>query len=347
MIKVDGLTFHAGGFWVREVSLDVARGEYFVLLGPNGSGKTLLIKCLCGLIRSVAGSIVIDGEDVTHLKPRLRNIGYVPQDYRLFPHMDVARNVTFALRMHGMSHSEALEEIAPLIEMLRLRPLLDRSTMGLSGGEHQKVALARALALRPKLLLLDEPVSALDDPTRRDVCAELRRVQREFQIATIHVCHSFEEAVMVSDRAGVMFKGRLIQTGTAHTLLRQPSNETVARLLHVENLFSGRATPLDGGSSIIDLAGHQITIPQRCDGDIRFVVRPELLRVSPQGAAGANCIQAELLQIDDLGPYVRLELDAGVRIVAYANPDGIDRRFQMGRRYTVEFPPEALHVLIE
>ncbi len=347
MIKVDGLTFHAGGFRVREVSLDIAKGEYFVLLGPNGSGKTLLIKCLCGLIRSAAGSIVIDGEDVTHLKPRLRNIGYVPQDYRLFPHMDVARNVTFALRMHGMSHRHALEEIAPLVEMLRLRPLLDRSPIGLSGGEHQKVALARALALRPKLLLLDEPVSALDDPTRRDVCAELRRVQREFQIATIHVCHSFEEAVMVSDRAGVMFNGRLVQTGTVHTLLRQPSNETVARLLHVENIFSGRATHLDGGNSRIDFAGHRITISQRCEGDIRFVVRPELLRVSPQGAAGADCIQAELLRIDDLGSYARRELEAGVRIVAYTNPDTISRRFQMGRRYAVEFPPDAIHVLSE
>jgi len=233
MIRIRGLSFRAGDFAVRDVSLDVASREYFVLLGPNGSGKTLLIHCLCGLIRAEGGTIQIDGEGVTRLEPRLRRIGYVPQDYGLFPHLSVARNVTFALRAQGMTHAAALEKVAPLLETLHLGQLLDHSPGTLSGGERQKVALARALALRPRLLLLDEPTSALDGPTRAEVLDQLRRVQRELSVTTMHVCHNIDEARAVADRAGVMIHGRLVQTGPLEELLARPASPEVARLLQV------------------------------------------------------------------------------------------------------------------
>lgn len=239
MIRVRDLSFRAGDFEVRGVSLDVARGEYFVLLGPNGSGKTLLVSCLCGLIRARAGCIEIDGRDVTRAEPRLRRIGYVPQDYGLFPHLDVARNVTFALRAAGVRRAAALGQVAPLVETLGLGRLLDHRPDTLSGGERQKVALARALALRPSLLLLDEPVSALDGPTRAEVLAQLRCVQREFAVTTIHVCHSIDEAAAVADRAGVMIAGRLVQTGLLRDLIERPADAGVARLLQVERRGAG------------------------------------------------------------------------------------------------------------
>ena len=231
MIRVQNLALRAGDFRVRDVSLHVASGQYVALLGPNGSGKTLLINCLCGLIRAEAGTIHIDGRDVTHAEPRLRRIGYVPQDYGLFPHMSVARNVTFALRARGARHARAMAQVGPIIETLHLGRLLGRSTVTLSGGERQKVVLARALAGWPKLLLLDEPVSALDAPTRDEVLAELRRVQREFAVTTIHVCHSIDEAKAVADRAAVMIDGRLVQTGPLAELIEHPAGPAVARLL--------------------------------------------------------------------------------------------------------------------
>jgi molybdate/tungstate transport system ATP-binding protein len=233
MIQIRSLSLRAGDFRVRDVSLDLAAGEYFVLLGPNGSGKTLLIHCLCGLLRAESGSLVIGDRDVTCAEPRLRRIGYVPQDYGLFPHMNVARNLTFALRAAGRPHPGALRELAPLIDMLHLAHLLDHSPQTLSGGERQKVALARALALRPELLLLDEPVSALDGPTRAEVLEQLRTVQHQFGVTTMHVCHSIDEAETVADRAGVMIDGRLVQTGKLAELMARPANEEVARLLQV------------------------------------------------------------------------------------------------------------------
>jgi len=233
MIQIRSLSLRAGDFRVRDVSLDLAAGEYFVLLGPNGSGKTLLIHCLCGLLRAESGSLVIGDRDVTGAEPRVRRIGYVPQDYGLFPHMNVARNLTFALRAAGRPHADALRELAPLIDMLHLAHLLDHSPQTLSGGERQKVALARALALRPELLLLDEPVSALDGPTRAEVLEQLRTVQHQFGVTTMHVCHSIDEAETVADRAGVMIDGRLVQTGKLAELMARPANAEVARLLQV------------------------------------------------------------------------------------------------------------------
>ena len=231
MIAVRGLSLRAGSFEVRGVSLDVADGEYFVLLGANGSGKTLLLRCLCGLVRASEGRIEIDGRDVTRAEPRLRAIGYVPQDYGLFPHLDVAGNVTVPLRARGVRRRAALERLAPLVANLGLEGLLGRVPANLSGGERQKVALARALAFRPRLLLLDEPVSALDGPTRTEVLAELRRVQREYALATVHVCHAIDEARAVADRAGVMVGGRLVQAGTIDELSSRPAGPAVARIL--------------------------------------------------------------------------------------------------------------------
>ncbi|HUT02171.1 MAG TPA: ATP-binding cassette domain-containing protein [Phycisphaerae bacterium] len=233
MIHVRDISLQAGTFVMEEVSLRVAPGEYFMLMGQTGSGKSLLIKTICGLVRPAAGSVHIDGQDVTRAEPRLRNIGYMPQDCGLFPHLNVIRNVVFSLRARGVGRSEAARTAQPLIDMLGIDHLRRRRCEGLSGGERQKVALARALAGEPKVLLLDEPVSALDEPTRREVCAELRQVQRHLGIATIHVCHSLEEARSVGDRVGIMHAGRVHQTGTVEELSANPRTDAVARLMNV------------------------------------------------------------------------------------------------------------------
>ena len=235
MLKVDNLSLSVGDFELHDVSLEIAPGEYFVLMGATGSGKSLLAKCVCGILRVLWGAVFIDGRDVTALEPRYRRIGYVPQDYGLFPHLSVARNLTFALEAAGVRPRQALADVGPVIESLGLQALLDRSTVNLSGGEKQKVTLGRALAARPKLLILDEPVSALDEPTRREICPLLRRTQREFGVATIHICHSLDEARLVADRVGVMSTGELVQTGSLERLMGNPTDDAVRRLLLLDD----------------------------------------------------------------------------------------------------------------
>jgi len=220
-----------GSFELRDICLDVQPREYFVLMGATGSGKSLLVKSICGLIRAGAGWITIDGRDVTGLAPRFRRVGYVPQDSCLMPHLSVRRNIAFALEVAGVSKAHAADQISPIVESLDIADLLDRSPVNLSGGETQKVALARALASEPQLLLLDEPVSALDEPTRYEICGVLRRVQRQFAISTIHVCHSRQEAASLEDRVGVMADGKLVQTGRLAELAENPANDKVRRLL--------------------------------------------------------------------------------------------------------------------
>lgn len=345
MIRTENMSVRGGDFLVGGVDLHVAPGEYFVLLGPTGSGKTLLMTCICGLRRVVAGRIYIDGRDVTDLEPRLRRVGYVPQDAGLFPHMTVAQNVMFALRSRGVGRHRALEEVAPLVETIGLGPLMGRGTRGLSGGERQMVALARALAGRPKVLLLDEPVSALDEMTRRHICGELRRVQRQFGVATIHICHSREEAFSVADRLGIMHEGGLAQVGEMEELLNRPATEPVARLLGAENIFTGRARPAEGGGAHIAFAGHEISTPLRYEGDVRFMVRPERLRVSAGDPPADNCIQAVLRSVAHHGAYVRLELDAAVPVVVFASPASPARGLAVGGHCAVHFPPDAVHVI--
>ncbi len=231
-LEVSDLTLRAGSFAVQDISFAVSEGEYFVLMGMTGSGKSLLLKAICGLARISRGRVTLHSRDVTALEARFRNIGYVPQDGGLFPHLDVLHNVIFPLTVAGMKRAAARQTVDGIVACLGLESLLARSVAYLSGGERQKVALARALARKPELLVLDEPVCALDEPTRRDTCRELRRVQKEFGVATIHVCHSRDEATLVSDRVGVMCEGRLLATGTLEELATQSDHAAVQRLLN-------------------------------------------------------------------------------------------------------------------
>jgi ABC-type Fe3+/spermidine/putrescine transport system ATPase subunit len=230
MIRAEEIVFRVDQFELKRLSIEIADGEYFILLGPPGSGKTVFLECLCGLKRLTSGRIYIDGRDVTHKEPRLRGIGYVPQDYALFPHLTVERNIGFGLRVREQTQ----EKIAETAEMLGITQLLSRSIAGLSGGEKQRVALARALVLQPKILLLDEPVCALDEVTRQEVCAQLLRIQRKLGLTTVHVSHNLEEAFSVADRAAILHEGVLQQVGPMEELLCEPGSDFVSHFMRSE-----------------------------------------------------------------------------------------------------------------
>ncbi|MEA3226427.1 MAG: ABC transporter ATP-binding protein [Planctomycetota bacterium] len=234
MIRTEEIVFNVGEFELERLSIEIGGGEYFILLGPPGSGKTILLECLCGLKKLTSGRIYIDGRDVTHLEPRLRGIGYVPQDYALFPHLTAEQNIAFGLRVRGRTQ----EKVAETADMLGIRQLLSRSIAGLSGGEKQRVALARALVLQPKILLLDEPVSALDEVTRQEVCMQLLAIQRKLGLTTIHVSHNLEEAFSVADRAAILHQGVLQQVGPMDELLCEPSSEFVAHFMRSDKRLS-------------------------------------------------------------------------------------------------------------
>jgi len=234
MIRTEDISFRIGTFQLQRLSIDIAKGEYFILLGPPGSGKTLFLECLCGLKKIDSGRIYIDGHHVTNLEPRARGIGYVPQDYALFPHLSVERNIAFGLRVRGYNNKDIQTKIAETADLLDIRQLLSRRIHGLSGGEKQRVALARALVLQPKILLLDEPVCALDEVTRQEVCAQLLDIQRRLGLTTIHVSHNLEEAFTVADRAAILNEGKLQQVGPLDELLDKPNSKFVARFMRRE-----------------------------------------------------------------------------------------------------------------
>jgi len=237
MIRTEEISLRVGTFQLQRLSIGVAEGQYFILLGPPGSGKTIFLECLCGLKRLDSGAIYIDGRDVTNLEPRVRGIGYVPQDYALFPHLSVERNIAFGLRVRSLSEAKVTETA----EMLGISHLLPRGIDGLSGGEKQRVALARALVMQPKILLLDEPVCALDEVTRQEVCAQLLAIQRKLGLTTIHVSHNLEEAFSVADRAAILHQGVLQQAGPMDELLRKPNSDFVARFMRCEKRLASES----------------------------------------------------------------------------------------------------------
>ncbi len=209
MIRVDNLTVRAGGFELASISFDVAAGQYAVLMGRTGAGKTTLLEAVCGLRPVVAGRVQLDGVDVTGLDASQRGIGYVPQDGALFSTMSVREHLAFGLRLRGWGREEIAQRVRELAAVLRLEPLLERRPRGLSGGERQRVALGRALAWRPRVLLLDEPLSALDDASREQMHALLQEIRASSPLTALHVTHNREDARELADRVLVLEQGRV------------------------------------------------------------------------------------------------------------------------------------------
>jgi ABC-type Fe3+/spermidine/putrescine transport system ATPase subunit len=236
-----------GGFVaVDDLSLSIGKGEFVCLLGPSGCGKTTTLRMIAGFETVDYGAILLDGEDITGVPPQKRDIGLVFQHYALFPHMTVAQNVGYGLKMRRYAASRIAKEVDSVLDLVRLRDLAARYPNQLSGGQQQRVALARALAIRPRLLLMDEPLSNLDAKLRDDMRVEIRRIQRQVGITTVFVTHDQAEAFALADRIGVMTEGRLRQLADPAALYEAPSNVTVGKFIGQVNTLSGRITALDG-----------------------------------------------------------------------------------------------------
>jgi len=341
MISARSLKYAVGAFNF-DVTLEVRESEYFVLLGMTGSGKTLFLETLCGLRQCAGGSVSINGRDVTCSEPREHHIGYVPQDGALFEHLDVRRNIGFSLEVTGLARAEREAETGKMADLLKITHLLDRRIRGLSGGERQRVALARALVSRPAALILDEPVSALDEYTRQAVCTEMKRLQRALKLPVLHVCHSFEEAKLVADRIGVMHQGRIIQTGTPTELMDAPASLPVANILRLDNVFSGVAESAAGGETIVRSNAHSIKT-RFAKGPVMLYVRPWEISLSAKETA--NAVTGEIVEINITGPFAQVKTGGPLPLTFYLSRSELaNGKFRTGGTVSLNLAPDAIHL---
>ncbi len=268
---------------VDAVSLDIRRGEFFSLLGPSGCGKTTLLRMIGGFEAPSSGSILIEGSDVTLAPPYERPVNMVFQSYALFPHLTVGENIAFGMRYGSTPRSAEGRRVADALALVRLSGFEKRLPAQLSGGQRQRVALARALALEPAVLLLDEPLGALDQKLRKEVQVELKRLQRSLGITFIFVTHDQEEALTMSDRIAVMSRGRVEQVDEAARVFEKPATEFVANFMGASNFFAARVSEVVDGTVALALkAGGDVRLPSEgvhyaVGEDVRFLVRPEKL----------------------------------------------------------------------
>jgi spermidine/putrescine ABC transporter ATP-binding subunit len=348
---------------VDEVSLDIAGNEFFALLGPSGCGKTTLLRMLAGFERPDAGAIRLDGEDISRIPPNRRPVNMVFQSYAVFPHMSVGDNVAYGLKVSGAPRGEIKPRVRAALEMVRLSGYADRRPDSLSGGQRQRVALARALVKRPKVLLLDEPLSALDKKLRQEMQLELVRLRHELGITFVMVTHDQDEAMSVASRIGVMDRGRIVQLGAPRDIYEHPQSRFVADFIGSINLLEGRVARVEGGTvRLVSLeAAGEIAAAE--DGEAPgplpetgagawVGVRPEKLSVGRARPNGdANVLEGELLEIAYMGEnsVCHVRLDSG-RIMRATIPN--ERRVggaevRSGERVYLSWPPASSILLRE
>ena len=336
---------------VRDISFTVASGELVTLLGPSGCGKTTTLNLVAGFLRPAHGAILIDGRAVENLPAHRRNTAMVFQGYALFPHLTVARNVAFGLEMRKLPRDEIARRVDEALDLVQLLSMRERYPRQLSGGQQQRVALARALAVRPDVLLLDEPLSNLDAKLREEMRAEIRAVQRAVGITTIYVTHDQEEALAVSDRVVVMNAGVIEQIGQPKEIYQAPQSLFVARFIGTANLFPVDIESRDGQTvQVATTDGLKMLARPRDDanptGKATLMVRPEHMTVTRADPGGVNCFPAEVLQHVFLGPLHTLTLRVGQATVRTLADEAIVAGIVVGETVHVRFAPERA-LLIE
>ena len=325
---------------VNDVNLDIHAGEFFSLLGPSGCGKTTTLRMIGGFETPDAGRILIDGRDVTHDEPETRPLNTVFQSYALFPHLNVFDNVAFGLRFEkpgSVSKKTDKERVMEALDLVALGSFSERRVPQLSGGEQQRVALARALVLEPSVLLLDEPLGALDAQLRARLQVELASLQRKIGITFIYVTHDQHEAFTMSDRIGVMREGKLVQVASPRDIYEQPATVDVAKFVGAANLLPGRVV----STGVVEVSGVKFAAPQTAPlGEGMVMIRPERIHI------GTGSQQATIERVTFAGSSMRIALNVGgVKLIAEIPNDEKSRNLEENVTTNIDVLPDAVRVL--
>ena len=337
---------------VDGVNLQMPSGEFFSLLGPSGCGKTTSLRMIAGFERPTEGSILLDGVDMAQTPPHKRNVNTVFQNYALFPHLNVFDNVAFGLKYKEVSKQEVKQKVGESLGLVRLEGFEKRRPTQLSGGQQQRVALARALVLNPAVLLLDEPLGALDAKLRKQLQIELKTLQEEVGITFIYVTHDQEEALTMSDRIAVMSNGRVEQVGPPSEVYESPATAYVADFLGVSNLMPARAEGAENGRCKIRLGEIPLFAGQGdldARGDVKICIRPERVHLEPQGTSGENRVPAMVERVVYVGSImqVMVNLAPGQRIQVWVQNQGEALGYGQGTPVAAHLPADALRVLVD
>ncbi len=327
MMKIQGLSIAVGNFRMKDLNLSLEEGSFNVLLGPTGSGKTLILESIIGLRKIQGGRIFAGEREIQSLPPEKRGIAYLPQDLALFPHLTVGENLLFGLKAQKRLAGKDESHLRHLIEVLRIDHLLGRYPQGLSGGEKQRVALGRALAPSPDLLLLDEPLTALDPGLKREIQRLLFSLHRSMKLTVLHVTHDMEEGYLLGDRINVLIDGKLEQSGSREEVFLRPQTLNVARFLGFRNLFPGRVLRREAEIFILDgIWDREIVIPSghaagdlSAGDDIYLYIRPEEVMILRPGKA-----VKESLRPNVLGGRIERIWDRGTHRWVWFRPAGME-----------------------
>jgi len=355
MVELRNVTKYFGPFAaLKDACFEVKNGEFMTFLGPSGCGKTTCLRMISGFEMPSSGEIFIDGKDVTFTPPYYRDVNQVFQNYALFPHLSIFENIAFGLRMKRLPSAEIKSRVHRVVEMTALETLINRKPSQISGGQRQRVALARAIVCEPKVLLLDEPLSALDAKLRAQMRMELKLLQKKLGITFIFVTHDQEEALTMSDRVVVMNEGHVEQIATVHDIYHKPATRFVASFIGDNNLFqaevlgpweSGLLCQLDGGQSLF-----LHTPTPYPSGKILLSIRPEKIGLHRVQIPGVNCFQARVSLAIFKGSVNELTLDlaGGWKLTALLPNDGhADNHFQEGDSVFLSIQPEEISIIFE
>jgi len=338
MLKLENVSKRLGDFAINNINLQVDRGQYFVILGPSGTGKTVLLEIIAGFHRPDQGRVYLYDKDITRLPAEARKMGFVYQDYMLFPHMTVKDNILFGARK-CFPLSQAMDKMKRLVDLLGIGHLLDRYPLTLSGGEQQRVALARVLIIEPTILLLDEPLSSLDPNSQEALQLELKRIHEEFETTILHITHDFNEAINLATHVGVMINGTLAQTGTAHEVFSHPNSLEVATFLGIENIIPGRY--MDGTFK----CNEQLVFPAPPANGQSFsyiYFSSKDVRLGSEPGSG-NCFQGIVTGISLQKDFVSLSVDVGHQIrIKLSHREFNDYSISCGNKIEFHVPVSSL-----
>jgi spermidine/putrescine transport system ATP-binding protein len=351
-VELVGLTKRFAEIAVDSVDLDIASGEFFSLLGPSGCGKTTTLRMIAGFEEPTSGRILLDGQDVSRVPPERRNVNTVFQNYALFPFLNVFDNVAFGLRYRKIGKHDRARQVSAALDLVEMGSYAKRRPSEISGGQQQRVALARALVLNPAVLLLDEPLGALDAKLRRSLKVELKALQERVGITFIYVTHDQEEALTMSDRLAVMSHGRLVQVGNPREVYEEPASTYVADFLGVSNLMPVEVIRVGSGQRSVVRLGEttlHVDSPTAAHGQAMLCIRPENVTLEPHGSTGENRVPAMVERSVFLGAstQVHLRLAAGPVLQALVSGDAekLPVGLAQGTPVHVHLPSAALRVL--